>query len=155
NFTAIRDPFTIHVCGIGTPAGRFWRVRTARAGPIAFAAPASDNASMSPERYEMGEEERRLRQSFLGLTQADAKNVQALRNAFAAHSREFAERFYEHLLANPHTAAFLRDPQQLEQLKRIQAGYFATLLEGQFDAAYFEGRLRVGLAHQRIGLEPD
>ena len=36
----------------------------------------------------------------------------------------------------------------------MQADYFAQLLEGVFDAAYYESRLRVGLTHQRIGLEP-
>jgi signal transduction histidine kinase len=36
----------------------------------------------------------------------------------------------------------------------LQAEYFAQLLEGVFDPAYYEGRLRVGLAHQRIGLVP-
>ena len=43
---------------------------------------------------------------------------------------------------------------QLERLKVLQTQYFAELLEGAFDAAYFEKRLRVGQAHQRVGLEP-
>jgi signal transduction histidine kinase len=80
--------------------------------------------------------------------------VRRLREVFARHGKEFAERFYEHLLANPDTAEFLRDPKQLEHLKTLQAQYFAQLLEGEFDASYFEGRLRVGMAHQRIGLVP-
>src|SRR5262249_45960391 len=32
--------------------------------------------------------------------------------------------------------------------------YFLSLSEGRFDADYFESRLRVGDAHQRIGLRP-
>ena len=106
------------------------------------------------ECYGMDEGERGQRQAFLGLTEADAANVRALREVFAEHSRAFAERFYQHLLANPHTASFLRDARLLEELKTLQANYFAHLLEGVFDEAYFEGRLRVGLAHQRIDLEP-
>ena len=66
----------------------------------------------------------------------------------------FAERFYDHLLADPHTRAYLRDPEQLRVLKGLQAEYFSQLLEGVFDVPYFEGRLRVGVAHQRIGLSP-
>jgi signal transduction histidine kinase len=106
------------------------------------------------ESYGLGEEERRRRQAFLGIGAADTRNVRALRAAFTDYGREFAERFYEHLLNHAETAALLRDPVQLELLKTLQARYFAELLEGVFDAAYFEGRLRVGLAHQRVGLEP-
>jgi signal transduction histidine kinase len=107
------------------------------------------------ERFGLDPEERRQRQGFLGLAAQDGLNVRKLRAVFAEHARHFAERFYQHLLAHPHTASFLRDPQQLERLKTLQASYFAELLEGTFDAAYFEGRLRVGLAHQQVGLEPD
>jgi signal transduction histidine kinase len=105
-------------------------------------------------RYGMDEKERREREAFLGLTEVDGERVRLLREVFGQHAREFAERFYDHLLANPHTASFLRDPQQLEHLKALQANYFSQLLDGVFDAAYYEGRLRVGVAHQRIGLTP-
>lgn len=107
-----------------------------------------------PDHHESEEDEHRQRQAFLGLTGADAENVRVLRAVFAEHARGFAERFYQHLLAHPHTAGFLRDPQQLEQLKTMQAGYFAQLLEGVFDEEYFASRLRVGHTHQRVGVEP-
>ncbi|HEV3078334.1 MAG TPA: protoglobin domain-containing protein [Gemmataceae bacterium] len=106
------------------------------------------------ERYKIDDPERGRRQLFLGLTEEDAANVRALRAVFADHAEAFAERFYQHLLASPHTASFLRDPEQLAELKILQANYFLELLEGRFDSAYYEGRLRVGQAHQRIGLEP-
>ncbi len=91
---------------------------------------------------------------FLGITDEDCAQVQLLRPIFAAHSREFAEKFYQHLLSDPTTAALLVDPVQLERLKEIQAEYFTELLEGQLTRAYLEKRLRVGRAHQRVGLEP-
>src|SRR3989442_164925 len=103
------------------------------------------------ERYEMDDSERSQQQAFLALTEEDGANVRALRAVFADHAQAFAEHFYQHLLANPHTASFLRDPQQLAELKTMQANYFMELLEGRFDHAYYEGRLRVGMAHQRIG----
>jgi signal transduction histidine kinase len=106
------------------------------------------------KRYGMDEAERHRRMAFLGITESDAANVRGLRDAFAARAREFAERFYDHLLADPHTRAYLRDPDQLRKLKGLQAEYFSNLLEGVFDVPYFEGRLRVGVTHQRIGLSP-
>jgi signal transduction histidine kinase len=106
------------------------------------------------EQYGMDEGARRHHLEFLGLGEGDSDNVRRLRSAFATYAREFAECFYQHLLSDAHTAAFLKDPAQLDHLKDLQAAYFADLLEGNFDQAYFESRLRVGLAHQRIGLEP-
>ncbi len=106
------------------------------------------------ERYGMKDEERKQRQAFVGLTEEDAAHVRQLRAVFADHAAQFAQRFYDHLLSNAHTARFLQDAKQLEHLKRLQADYFSDLLEGVFDAKYFESRLRVGLTHQRIGLVP-
>jgi signal transduction histidine kinase len=106
------------------------------------------------DRFGMDEAERRRRQEFLALGADDADNLRALRPVFAAEAQRFAEKFYEHLLADEHTARLLVDPGQLEYLKRVQSEYFAELLEGVFDAAYYEKRLRVGQAHQRVGLEP-
>jgi signal transduction histidine kinase len=94
------------------------------------------------------------RQQFLGIGDADRDHVRTLKPAFAACAQEFAERFYQHLLSHPYTARFLQDPAQLERLKQIQIRYFSELLEGVFDGAYLEGRLRVGRTHQQVGLEP-
>jgi signal transduction histidine kinase len=105
-------------------------------------------------RYGLDEAERQERLAFLGLNDADVGKVRELRAAFQQFSGEFADQFYDHLLRDPHTADFLRDPGQLNHLKKLQTEYFADLLEGVLDTAYFEGRLRVGLAHQRIGLDP-
>lgn len=106
------------------------------------------------DRYGLDEAARERRQQFLGLSPDDAAALRSLRPVFAEHAREFAERFYEHLLRDDRAAALLADPARLERLKTIQTQYFAELLEGTFDAAYFEKRLQVGLAHQRVGLEP-
>ena len=76
---------------------------------------------------------------------------------------EFAERtvdgvvaeFYHHLLRFPELAALLHaEPGRLERLKQMQRAYFLNLTDGRFDEEYFESRLRVGDAHQRVGLRP-
>src|SRR5215470_5519133 len=63
--------------------------------------------------------------------------------------------FYEHLLRFPELAALLHEePGRLERLKGLQRTYFLDITEGRFDDQYFETRLRVGDAHQRVGLRP-
>src|SRR5579864_2697096 len=79
------------------------------------------------DRYGMDEEARSGCKAFLEITNVDADNLRLLRQAFRDFSWEFAERFYRHLLSNPRTASLLKDPEQLEALKKIQANYFAEL----------------------------
>lgn len=63
--------------------------------------------------------------------------------------------FYEHLLRVPQLAELLRrEPDRITRLQPLQRAHFMSLFEGTVDEAYFESRLRVGDAHQRIGLEP-
>jgi signal transduction histidine kinase len=63
--------------------------------------------------------------------------------------------FYDHLLSFPPLAELLRaEPDRIARLRPLQRAHFMSLFEGAVDEAYFESRLRVGDAHQRIGLEP-
>jgi signal transduction histidine kinase len=110
---------------------------------------------LAEETQEITTEGRRERLDFLGIGSEDVDNLRALQPVFSGMGAEFAERFYEHLLAHPHTVSFLKDPETVERLKKIQEGHFASLLEGVFDEAYFDGRLRVGRTHQKVGLEPN
>ena len=48
----------------------------------------------------------------------------------------------------------MQRPDRVDRLRGIQRRHFLSLFEGTVDEAYFESRLRVGDAHQRIGLEP-
>ena len=76
---------------------------------------------------------------------------------------EFAQRtvdeivaaFYDHLLSFPPLADLLRaEPDRIARLQPLQRAHFMSLFEGSVDEGYFESRLRVGDAHQRIGLDP-
>src|SRR5260370_12732333 len=96
------------------------------------------------DRFGMDEEEQRRFKAFVEIDEADAENLRSLRDVFRDFSQVFAERFYQHLLAHPRTASLLQDPQQLQELKKIQAGYFSELLEAVLNDSYFVSRLRVG-----------
>ena len=48
----------------------------------------------------------------------------------------------------------LEDPQLLARLENAQMSYFEELVSGNYDAEYFEKRVRVGEIHNAVGLEP-
>lgn len=96
------------------------------------------------------------RKKYLDLTERDVARLVAFHRRIE-ESREcafFVEAFYRHLQSFPETARFIEDPVTLARLKKAQAEYFHTLTAGDYGHAYIRDRLRVGLAHERIGLEP-
>jgi len=105
-------------------------------------------------KYGFDAASREQRRAFLQLTADDKAAIRRLKPYFARYADEFAERFYAHLLSHPHTAKFLDDPELLARLKGTQKAYFTEMLEGAYEEAYFEQRLRVGEAHNRAGLGP-
>ena len=94
------------------------------------------------------------RKAYLELTEADLNVLNELRPGLQSIHKDLMQSFYSHLLAFPHTAGFLKDPQSIERLQQKQAEYFATLLSGEYDWDYVLDRLRVGVTHHKIGLEP-
>lgn len=72
----------------------------------------------------------------------------------AGQASFFVEAFYAHLLAFDETRLLIQDDARLEGLKKAQATYFDQLTAGEYDAAYIQNRIRVGIAHHRVGLDP-
>jgi PAS domain S-box-containing protein len=98
--------------------------------------------------------ERELRLSFLGLTDADATRLRALRPLFARHAGEWIETFYGRLTQFPATAQLLQDRTTRERLQALLRSYLLRITEGEFDDAYFADRQRLGQTHERTGLLP-
>jgi signal transduction histidine kinase len=106
------------------------------------------------QKFGMNEEERAKRLRFLDFGPDDAERLQSIHEAAEVHAGEVIDGLYEHLLSFEETSAFFKDPAVLERVKELQKRYFIQLTEGRTDADYFEHRLRVGDAHQRIELLP-
>jgi signal transduction histidine kinase len=95
------------------------------------------------------------RLAYFGLGPADSAALRSLAPLAKATVERLIAEFYEHLLRHPELAALLQaEPGRIERLKEKQRAYFLRLTEGRFDDAYFESRLRVGDAHQRVGVRP-
>ena len=66
----------------------------------------------------------------------------------------FSELFYTQLTAFPDLRSLIPDEAAVDRLKRIQARDFMRLTAGDYGESCVLDHLAVGLAHQRIGLEP-
>ncbi len=113
---------------------------------------------MSHRRYmktlKLDEAELQVRRTFCELRDEDLVRLKGLRPFAEQHTDEIVESFYALLLSHEATRRFFPDDATIRRVKRAQSEYFLGLFEGRCDLAYVEDRLRVGAAHERIGLSP-
>lgn len=100
----------------------------------------------------LDEAELRSRRAFFELTDADLQRLAELRPLAERHTDTIVESFYQLLLAHAETKKFFPDEATIRRVKKAQRDYFLGLFTGRVDLAYVEDRLRVGIAHERIGL---
>jgi len=105
-------------------------------------------------RLRLDERELASRVAFFEISDADLRRLSSLRPLAERHTDEIVEGFYQLLLGHPETRKFFADEATIRRVKRNQRDYFLGLFTGQLDLAYVEDRLRVGAAHERIGLPP-
>ena len=114
-----------------------------------------DPAGALRELIGLTEPHRAEQLSFFELGSEDERHLRAYRPLAEATVDRIVADFYDHLLRFPELEELLRsEPGRIAKLQGLQRAYFLALSEGRFDAEYFESRLRVGDAHQRIGLRP-
>lgn len=94
------------------------------------------------------------RRAFFKLTDEDLTRLASLRPFAEKVTDGIVEDFYAMLLGHPETRRFFGDEATIRRVKATQRDYFLGLFAGRCDAAYVEDRLRVGAAHERIGLSP-
>jgi len=95
------------------------------------------------------------RKRFLRLHDDDLVRAREMSRHADAWVDRVLEPLYDHFLAYAETRAFLQSDKHVASLKKVQSRFFKELLGGVYDDAYFEGRMRVGRTHERIGLGPE
>jgi signal transduction histidine kinase len=96
------------------------------------------------------------RLAFFEITPQDEGRLAGIGAACASALDRIVADFYAHLLRFPPLEELLREePGRVAKLQGLQEAYFRELTSGRIDASYVETRLRVGNAHQRIGLRPE
>ena len=104
-------------------------------------------------KYGFDDAGRAARLALLGLGDADHHLARLLQEqVISPNATTIVERFYDFLLAHSDTKAYLGSPTMVARLRDTQSAYLHTLGVGFDQAEYFEGRLRIGLTHARIGL---
>ena len=94
------------------------------------------------------------RKRFLELGGADEALLREVHALTGADGASFSEAFYDHLLEFGELRTLLKDDATAARLRHAQSVYFHSLTAGDYGQDYVHDRLRVGLVHQRIGLEP-
>lgn len=105
-------------------------------------------------RLKLDPREIESRRAFFELTDDDLARLASLRSFADRHSAEIVDALYELILGHPESRAFFSGEAMVQRVKSLQREYFLGLFAGRCDQAYVEDRLRVGAAHERIGLAP-
>ena len=102
----------------------------------------------------LDEEELKRRLAFFEVTDEDVKRLTGLKSFADRWTHEITEGLYELIMGQPESRAFFPDQATLNRVKKLQNTYFLGLFSGNYDLSYMRDRLRVGAAHERIGMPP-
>jgi diguanylate cyclase (GGDEF)-like protein/PAS domain S-box-containing protein len=94
------------------------------------------------------------RKAFLEFDAADARLLHEQHGRLHTARARFIDAFYAHLLRFDSTRTLIATPELQAGLRHKQSQYFDSLSGGEYGQDYVLDRLRVGLTHQRIGLDP-
>ena len=102
----------------------------------------------------LDEEELKRRLAFFELTEEDFQRLASLKPFAERWTHEITEGLYELIMGQPESRAFFPDQATLVRVKKLQNSYFLGLFARSYDLNYMRDRLRVGAAHERIGMPP-
>ncbi|MGR9052734.1 MAG: diguanylate cyclase domain-containing protein, partial [Gammaproteobacteria bacterium] len=94
------------------------------------------------------------RKAFVEFSDADAQLLLQAHDLLLPFQSEFLDVFYQHIFSFIEMReAVTRAGVDPDVLKNVQKAYFESLTSGVYDLDYFLNRLKVGLAHERAGIE--
>lgn len=105
------------------------------------------------DQLQITAEELQTRLAFLSFGEQDGRNLVEIRDVISSRVDEIIGEFYDHLLQFEELRGILSDPKLVERLKGSQRQYLLSLGQLGDYVEYAEARLRIGLAHERVGLK--
>ncbi|HEX5670145.1 MAG TPA: GGDEF domain-containing protein [Sulfuricurvum sp.] len=94
------------------------------------------------------------RKVLLSLTQKDCDLLKECKNFIETKIDSLVAVFYEMQTNIPEISLLIGDADTLARLQSAQRRYVLDLFSGLYDLEYVNNRLRIGLVHKRIGVEP-
>lgn len=106
------------------------------------------------EQMRISELEIAYRQSLLGFDDGDCMRLKSCRPLIESKVDALVDHFYQQQTSVAEIALLIGDAGTLERLQKAQHKYVLDLFSGVYDLEYANNRLRIGLVHKRIGVEP-
>jgi len=94
-----------------------------------------------------------LRKDMVEFTKHDAELLKECGNFIRTEIDDIVTRFYARLVENDDMDRIIGNADTLERLHRSMRQYIYELFDGFYGMDYVNSRLRIGMVHQRIGLE--
>lgn len=106
------------------------------------------------EQLHLGELEIAKRKSLLDFVDADIAALLSCKDLVAEHIDSIVLEFYARQTAVEEIALTIGDADTMSRLHVAQRAYVLSLFDGYYDLEYVDSRLRIGMVHKRIGVEP-
>jgi diguanylate cyclase len=106
------------------------------------------------EQMRITEFEIENRKSLFGIGNSDIEAVLDIKGFIDQHLDSIVDRFYSLQTQEPEISLLIGDSDTLKRLTGAQRRYLTDLFSGIYDIEYVNSRLRIGLVHKRIGVEP-
>lgn len=94
------------------------------------------------------------RKSLLSFTNVDAQMLLSCKTVIEQNIDAVVAEFNQMQISIPEIALLIGDADTLSRLRSVQRRYILDLFSGLYDLEYVNNRLRIGLVHKRIGVEP-
>ena len=94
------------------------------------------------------------RKAYIGFDDADVAALVEVRRIVLEVCDDLVERFYAAQTRVPEIALLIGDADTLRRLAAAMGQYVVELFSGLYDLEYVSDRLRIGLVHKRIGVDP-
>ncbi|QOY52239.1 GGDEF domain-containing protein [Candidatus Sulfurimonas baltica] len=106
------------------------------------------------EQMRITEFEMAHRKELFYLDDIDFKLLKKCKTFIEPKMNSLVDKFYEMQTSIVEIALLIGDSDTLFRLKNAQRKYLQDLFSGVYDLEYINNRLRIGLVHKRIGVEP-
>lgn len=94
------------------------------------------------------------RKNLLDFTKEDEKRLLSCKDFIHKNLEDVIVKFYKKLTSFEEIDLIIGDSDTLNRLKEAQRKYILELFDGFYDIDYVNHRLRIGMVHKRIGVEP-